>query len=102
MKQLKLNIVQFLVIMAFMLPWATTEALETFEQAGVITQLGYAKFTVGNKEYRISSSAKLDSSDITRNKFSDFRKGDVIWFKGRVLGDVNYVDVMIFLPPEPS
>jgi hypothetical protein len=102
MKQLKLNIVQFLVIMAFMLPWATTEALETFEQAGVITQLGYAKFSVDNKEYRISSSVKLDSSDITRNKFSDFRKGDVIWFKGRVLGGVNYVDIIVYVTPVSS
>jgi hypothetical protein len=102
MKQLKLNIVQFLVIMAFMLPWATTEALEIFEQAGVITQLGYSKFTVGNKEYRVSPRVKLDSSDIKRNKFSDFRKGDLIWFKGKVLSGVNYVDVIVYVTPVSS
>jgi hypothetical protein len=85
-----------------MLPWATTEALETFEQAGVITQLGYEKFTVNNKDYRISPSVILDSSDISRSKFSDFKKGDLIWFKGKVLNNVNYVDFIVYTTPVSS
>lgn len=102
MKQFKTLLTQLLVISSLMLPWATTEALETFEQAGVITKLGYDKFTVANQNYRFAPGARLQSKDSKRNRFSDFKLGDEIYFKGKVLNDVNYVDIIYYETPEPS
>jgi len=123
MKQFKTLLTQLLVISSLMLPWATTEALETFGQsivtvkpgsnkstltvktfdkAGVITKLGYDKFTVDGKDFRFAPGASLSSNDSKRNRFSDFKLGDEIYFKGKVLNDVNYVDIIYYKTPEPS
>jgi len=123
MKQFKTLLTQLLVISSLMLPWATTEALETFGQsivtvkpgsnkstltvktfdkAGVITKLGYDKFTVDGKDFRFAPGASLNSNDSKRNRFSDFKLGDEIYFKGKVLNDVNYVDIIYYKTPEPS
>ncbi len=82
-----------------MLPWATTEALETFEKAGLIASVGYDKFTIKKQEYRISPSAQLKSNDARRKKFSDFKKGDEIYFKGKILTGVYYVDIIFYEKP---
>jgi len=102
MKQFKSFLTQLLVITALMLPWATAEALETFEKAGFITSIGYDKFTIRNQEYRISPSAKLKSNDASRKKFADFKKGDEIYCKGKILNGVYYVEFIIYTKPVPS
>ena len=102
MNQFKTLLAQLLVISSLMLPWATTAALETFDQAGVITKLGYDKFTVGNRDFRFAPGAMLQSNDSKRKKFSDFKLGDEIYFKGKVLDGVNYVDIIYYETPEPS
>ena len=102
MKQFKSFLTQLLVVTALMLPWATTEALETFEKAGHIASIGYDKFTIRDQVYRISPSAKLKSNDANRKKFSDFKKGDVIYFKGKILNGVYYVDIIYYETPTPS
>jgi hypothetical protein len=123
MKQFKTLLTQLLVISSLMLPWTTTVALETFgqasvtikpssnkstatvetfDQAGVITKLGYDKFTLNGKDFRVAPRALLDSNDSKRQKFSDFKLGDEIHFKGKVLNDVNYVDIIYYETPEPS
>ena len=102
MKPFKTLLTQLLVISSLMLPWATTAALETFEQAGTITELGYDEFTVRGKEYRFAPGAQLHSTDIQRNKFSDFELGDEIYFKGKILDGVNYVDIIYYRTPVPS
>lgn len=102
MRQFKSFLTQLLVITALMLPWATTEALETFEKAGFITSIGYDKFSIRDQQYRISPSAKLKSNDASRRKFSDFKKGDEIYFKGKILNGVYYVDIIIYTKPTPS
>ncbi len=102
MKQLKTLLTQLLVITSLMLPWATTAALETFDQAGVITKLGYDKFTVAGRDFRFAPGALLDSNDSKRSKFSDFKLGDEIYFKGKILDGVNYVDIIYYETPEPS
>lgn len=102
MKQFKSILTQLLVVTALMLPWATTGALETFEKAGYISSVGYDKFTIRDQVYRISPSAKLKSNDATRKKFSDFKKGDEIYFKGKILNGVYYVDIIIYETPTPS
>jgi hypothetical protein len=119
MKQFKTLLTQSLVITSLMLPWATTAALEisiepgsssnkstatvkTFDKAGVIVKLGYDKFTVGDKDYRFAPGASLNSNDSRRKKFSDFKLGDHIYFKGKILDGVNYVDIIYYETPEPS
>lgn len=124
MKQFKtLILTQLLVIASLLLPWTTTVAQEvsgqrtltvtpgsgkstltvkTFDRSGVITKLGYDKFTVDDKDYRIAPRASLQSNDGKRSRFSDFKPGDEIYFKGKVLNDVNYVDIIYYEAPEPS
>jgi len=123
MKQFKTLLTQLLVIASLVLPWTTTVALDTsgkriltvkpgsnkstltvktFARAGVITKLGYEKFTVDGKDYRFAPGASLNSNDSKRNRFSDFKLGDEIFFKGKVLNDVNYVDIINYKTPEPS
>jgi hypothetical protein len=123
MKQFKTLLTQLLVITSLMLPWATTAALDisnqgslvikpgnvdstatvkTFDQSGVITKLGYDKFTVAGKDFRFSPGAKLQSNDSNRSRFSDFKLGDEIYFKGKILDGVNYVDIIYYQTPESS
>jgi hypothetical protein len=102
MKHLKSHLIRILVIAALTLPWATAEALETFERAGVISEIGYDNFTVHNKKYRIAPGATLSSSDPNRRKFADFMKGDQIYFKGKILNGVNYVDSIVYIVPVAS
>ncbi len=102
MNQFKTLLVQFLLVTSLLLPWGATGAIETFEQAGTISDVGYEQFTVNNKQYRIAPGARLQSSDVSRNKFSDFKKGDEIYFKGTILNGVNYVDIIVYETPVPS
>jgi len=102
MKPFKSFLTQLLVITALMLPWATTGALETFEKSGYIAELSYDKFTLRGQDYRISPNAKLKSNDARRKKFSDFKKGDEIYFKGKILNGVHYVDIIYYETPEDS
>ncbi len=102
MKQLKHNIAVFLVIMASLLPWSSAQALEAFEKAGVIAEIGYDMMTVFGQNYRIKPSTELVSSDANRKKFSDFKRGDQVWFKGFILDGVFYVDKIVYQIPSPS
>lgn len=102
MNQFKALLIQFLLVTSLLLPWGTTGALDTFEQAGTISDVGYEKFTVKKKQYRIAPGVKFKSSDASRNKFSDFKKGDQIYFKGKILNGVRYVDIIVYLTPVPS
>jgi hypothetical protein len=123
MKQFKTLLTQLLVISSLVLPWTTTVALETsgqailkakpssnkststvktFDQAGVITKLGYEKFTVNGKNFRFAPRASLQSNDSKRKKFSDFKLGDEIYFKGKILDGVNYVDIIYYKKPDDS
>ncbi len=102
MKNLKTQCARLLIVFTLLLPWAATDALETFEQAGVISSIGYDKFTLRGKSYRLAPGAKLDSKDQSRKKFSDFKKGDRIYFKGKVLNNVRYVDIIYYETPDES
>ncbi len=102
MKNFKTLLTQLLIVSALMLAWTSAGALETFEGAGIITDRGYDKFEVRGQSYRIAPGAKLRSNDAKRQKFSDFKKGDEVWFKGKVLNGVNYVDIISYETPEPS
>lgn len=100
MKQLKTLLAQLLVITSLMLPWATTEALETFQQAGAITGYSHDKFMLNQQVFRIRPDTVYPSG--SRPSYKAFKKGDEVYIEGKVLNGIRYVDKMIFYPPEPS
>ena len=102
MKKFQTLLTQLLIVSSLMLPWTSAGALETFERAGIITDRGYEQFEVHGQSYRVAPGAKLRSNDVARKKFSDFKAGDQIWFQGKVLNGVNYVDIISYETPEPS
>ena len=122
MKPLKTLITQSLVISSLMLPWTTTAAadlttkglvndsdtraatksVKTFDRAGVITKLRHDRFTVSGETFRISPRALLNSDDSSRQRFSDFKKGDHIYFKGKILNGIQYVDIVFYETPDTT
>ncbi len=102
MKTIKRYFFRFLVIGSLLLPWTGAQAQEKFERGGVITELGHSSFVVENQRYQLSAGAKLRSFDAGKKKFSDFRKGDMIIFEGRMIGDTPYVDLIIYYTQVPS
>jgi len=95
-------LVRLLIAAALLLPLANAQAMEKFRQAGTITSLAYDRFTVRGVEYRISPGAKLRSDDASRKKFSDFKRGDRIYFEGNVMGGIFYVELIVYETPVPS
>lgn len=102
MKQLRQRFTPFLIILALMLPWASAKALETFEGAGIISSVGYEQFTLDRQTYRIATKATLQSGDASRSKISDLKEGDRIYFKGTILNNVYYVDMIVYFVPVAS
>ena len=102
MKQSHRGVAFYLVIMASVLPWTTAQALEKFEKAGIISAVGKNKLTVSGQNYRIYSSTRLVSADSNRRKFSDFERGDHVWFEGTVLDGKRYILRIIYETPDPS
>jgi len=102
MKQLKNLLLRILLIASLTIPWTSSYALEAFEQAGPIGAINYAGFTVEKQEYRISPGARLKSFDSSRRRLSDFKKGDVIIFTGKVISGVYYVDLITYYVPKPT
>lgn len=102
MKNFKTLLAQLLVVASLLLPWSPAGAVDNFRQFGVIKSLSYDKFTVRDKEYRIAPGATLESNDRERRRLSDFKKGDKIYFEGRLLDGVNYVDMIVYRTPVES
>lgn len=100
MRQLKTLLAQLLVITSLMLPWATAEALETFQQAGTITGYSHDKFVVNQQVFRIRPDTVFPSG--SRPSYKAFKKGDEVYIEGKILNGIRYVDTMRFYPPEPS
>lgn len=102
MRSFKTTLGQLMLITMLALPWTTTQALDTFEQAGYIDSIGSSTLIVKDQKYRLDPSLKLVSNDIRKQKYSDFKKGDPIYFKGKILSGIYYVDVIYYETPEPS
>jgi len=100
MKNLKTLLTQLLVVTSLMLPWATTEALESFDEAGPITRYSYDRFVLNGSVYRVSPDAKFPSKG--RGNYKAFKIGDVIYIRGKILNGIRYVYRMQYFPPEPS
>ena len=102
MKRLMSFLFRILLTASLALAWTTVAAVETFEQAGPIAEISYSGFTVEQQQYRIAPGAKLKSYDASRRRLSDFKKGDVIIFEGKVISDVYYVDLITYYAPKPN
>ena len=102
MKQFRTHLTRLLLIVSLLLPWATTEAMDKFEKAGIISSIGYDKFSIRDQEYRLAPRAKLKSNDAARGKFSDFRKGDRIYIQGIILNNIYYVDIIVYETPDAT
>lgn len=103
MKKVTTLFARALMIATLMLPWTATEAAPGyFEASGNISELSYSRFTVRGTEYLVAPGSKLSSNDSKRRKFADFEKGDHIYFKGRVISDVYYVDIIYYETPDES
>ena len=102
MKTLKYNIRLVVALIVFSLPWVSSQAVENFQKAGVISAIGYDQFTLDGKKYRYAPGAKINSNDPKRQKFSDLKRGDQIYFEGVILNRVFYVNIIYYETPLPS
>jgi len=102
MKQLKNLLFRILLIASLTFSWTSASAVEAFEQAGPIGAINHAGFTVERKLYRIAPGTKLKSFDTSRRQLSDFKRGDVIIFTGKVISGVYYVDMITYYAPKPN
>ena len=102
MRSFKTALGQLMLITLLALPWTTTQALDTFEQAGYIDSIGSSTLTVKDQKYRLDPSLELVSNDARKQKFSDLKKGDPIYFKGKILSGIYYVDIIYYETPVPS
>lgn len=101
MNNFKTYLTRMLVITSLMLPWATTEALDTFKQAGAITDYSHDRFTLnGQYEYRVSPDAVFPSG--SRPSYKHFKAGDQVSIEGKILNGRRYVDKMRFQPATDS
>jgi hypothetical protein len=99
MKSLKTSLTHLLIMMALMLPWATSQALESFEKDGVISKLSYDTFSIhSDRKYRIAPSVRIKIPGKNNARLSDLKVGDNIYFKGQTLNGVNYVEFIIYQP----
>lgn len=102
MTQFKRHIIRSLVILACALPWTVTEAQEKFKQAGVIGKIGYGSLTLHEKgSYKLAPGARFGTSGknedkVARRQLDDLRAGDFVVIEGRRLGDVRYVDLVVY------
>ena len=102
MKQLTKTLGQLLCIAMLLLGWNHVQALETFQQAGMMQNIEYEKFSLRGKSYRLAPKVEIISDDASRGQFSDFKPGDVIYLEGRVLDGVRYVDIIRYEAPVPN
>jgi hypothetical protein len=102
MKQFKTLLTQLLLVTSLLLPWSAAEAVKGFEASGHLNEMGYDTFVIRGQKYRLASDARLDSDSSSRRSFRDFRKGDFIYFKGKILNGVYYVDIIYYETPEAS
>ena len=102
MRQLKRGIAIYLVVLASVLPWASAEALETFEKAGLIADINSSQITISAQAYRLRASTRMVSADPSRQKVTDFQPGDSVYIKGMVLNGVYYIDRLVYVLPDPS
>jgi len=104
MKQFKTLLTQLLVITSLMLPWATTAALETFQKAGVISSVDATTVNIYHQDinYRINSNTEIQFQNVANPGMSNFKNGDEVYLRGKILNGAHYLDLIIYLPKIPG
>jgi len=104
MKQFNSFLTRLLVIATLQLPWATAEALETFQQAGVISKVNSATINIHYKDinYRIGAKTEFRFQNVAKPDTSSFKKGDEVYLRGKIVNGAYYVDVVIYMPKVPG
>ena len=102
MKKPSAHLASLALAAALLLPWTIAEAVEPFQNFGVIKSVTSSGFTIRNQTYRIAPGAKLRSDDPSRRQLSDFRKGDKIYFEGKIVGEDYLIDYIVYETPVPS
>ena len=102
MKSVKSFVTRLLLVASLMLPWATTEATESFHEGGYITNVNIGKIYIDGKELRFQPSSKIENPSNGRRKPSDLKRGDLVYIRGTIIDDVYFVDLIRFMGNEPS
>ena len=102
MKKLRAHLASLALAAALLLPWTLAEAVEPFQKFGVISSVSSSGFTIRDQAYRIAPGAKLRSDDPSRKRLSDFKKGDKIYFEGKIVGEDYLIDYIVYESPVPS
>jgi len=95
MKSLNARLSQLLLVVALVMPWTSIHAVDKFQEAGVITRVGYDTLTVDGKKYRVAPGASILINESRPGKLSDLVVGDSAAFSGQVVGGVHYVDSIV-------
>ena len=102
MKRFKLIATQCLLVVAMLAPWASIEAREFFDESATITKRNSLNFETEDGLYRISSQMKMLSDDSRKQRYSDLRPGDIIYFKGEIINEQYYVREIHYWTPVES
>jgi hypothetical protein len=104
MKQFNSFLTRLLVITALLLPWATTEALETFQKAGVVSTLDSGTIRIYHQDinYRIGADTEIRFQKVANPDISNFKKGDEVYLRGKILNGAYYLDLIVYLPKIPG
>ncbi len=104
MKQLKTLLTQLLVITSLMLPWATTGAAENFQKAGVISGVNSGTVNIHhqNINYRIRTDTEIQFPNVANPSMDNFKKGNEVYLRGKILNGVYSVDFIVYLPKIPG
>ncbi len=104
MNQLKTLLTQLLIVSSLLLPWATTEAAEIFEKAGVISKVNAGTVNIYHQDinYRISTDTKIQIPNVVKPRMTNFKVGHEVYMKGKILNGVYTVDLIVYLPNIPS
>ena len=104
MKQFNSFLTRLLVITALLLPWATTEALETFQKAGIISAVNSGTIRIHHQDinYRIGADTEIQFQNVAKPGMRNFKNGDEVYLRGKILNGAHYLDLIIYLPKIPG
>ena len=100
MNKLSKRFARLLCTALLLAPWTLAQALDTFQQAGMISGAEYDKITIKGQDYRPGSGLEIISDDPSRSDFNAFKKGDMIYVEGTVLNGTRYVDIIRYESPD--
>lgn len=104
MKQIKTYLSRMLVVLVVTFPWANAEALETFQQAGVISSVNASTVNIHNHktDFRIRLDTEIRIPNIAKPQMSDFKVGHGVYLRGTILNGAYYVDQIVYMPKIPG